>query len=334
MALQPTPLRAIVCTPFPGVSIAPGQVDICEAAVDADTCNAHNCLWMGDTATDMAAHHPAHHTTHPSSPSAHAPAHASPPLPPYPPPKPNSPPFSPAPPNTPVQTLWCRGVCPLTESEITTSDAKTIATFNNSSGVDTSAPKCNLCEVPHLFIVSIGGRTGSTTVLNMMNAHPIIRLAGEGGGQIELAQQLYSLAARAVNHNGASLYCSDPNNEAAACDAWQRGAVSPADVLCDLQSYFDDVAVPVFNLLPPPQVSIRGFKDITGWSVDTLKLLHTIFPCARIIYSVTEDPTSKDQVEAYESAFKMTPASVTGENAYPNPTDLALLTSVLLSRNW
>ena len=73
------------------------------------------------------------------------------------------------------------------------------------------------------------------------------------------------------------------------------------------QSYFDDVAVPVFALLPSPQVSIRGFKDIEGWSTQSLAMLHTTFPCARIVYSVAKNPAGPDQVKAYETAFKMSP---------------------------
>jgi len=152
------------------------------------------------------------------------------------------------------------------------------------------------------------GRTGSTTVLNMLNAHPIVRLAGEGGGQMQFATPLFETAAAHVNHHGASDYCSDPNNEKGLCSAYQRGAISPKDVMCDIQEYFDDVAVPVFSLLPHPKVSIRGFKDIQGWSIESLALLHSAFPCARVVYSVTNDPGSSDQVKAYVESFHFTQA--------------------------
>ena len=125
-------------------------------------------------------------------------------LPQYLPPTPHSPPYSPAPPLTPTQTLWCPGACPVPTSQLVATEndtkpdleaSKGIA-FDDASGINTAAPKCDLCATPHLFIVSIGGRTGSTTVLNMLNAHPIIRLAGEGGGGMQFAAPLYGLAAR------------------------------------------------------------------------------------------------------------------------------------------
>ena len=72
---------------------------------------------------------------------------------------------------------------------------RTTLTMSNATGIDTSPPKCNLCERPYLFVVSVGGRTGSTSVLNMLNAIPHIRLAGENGGQIDLLTSLYEEAA-------------------------------------------------------------------------------------------------------------------------------------------
>ena len=157
--------------------------------------------------------------------------------------------------------------------------------MTNATGIDTARPKCDLCERPYLFVVSIGGRTGSTTVLNMLNAVPHVRLAGENGGQMEGLTDLYEKAASVRGPNGAELLCDDPNDESRDCGAYQRGAVSPTNVLCDLQAYVDDVAVPVFPPLPAPQVSVRGFKDVK-WSERSLKMLRTTFPCARLVYSV------------------------------------------------
>ena len=39
-----------------------------------------------------------------------------------------------------------------------------VLSMSNATGVDTARTKCDLCERPYLFVVSIGGRTGSTTV--------------------------------------------------------------------------------------------------------------------------------------------------------------------------
>ena len=233
-----------------------------------------------------------------------------PPLPPYPPSEPPSPPFAAAPPTHATSKIWCPGTCPVSPESLvdktTTLLNKTrngILPMSNATGIDTAPPKCDLCAHPYLFVASIGGRTGSTTVLNMLNSIPHIRLAGENGGQIEYLTDLYETAAHVLNHHNGELYCDSPNNEAGDCGAYQRGAVSPTDVLCDLQDYVKDIAVPVFPLLPAPQVSVRGFKDIK-WSTETLGMLHTIFPCARIVYSVRTNNTGPGAVESYEKVSK------------------------------
>lgn len=179
--------------------------------------------------------------------------------------------------------------------------------MSNATGIDTSAPKCNLCANPHLFVVSVGGRTGSTTVLNMLNAIPHVRLAGENGGQIEYLSDLYETAAHVLNKHNGELYCSSPNNEAGDCGAYQRGSISPTNVLCDLQQYVNDIAVPVFPLLPKPEVSVRGFKDIR-WTTETIALLHTIFPCARVVYSVRNNNNDSAVIESYQKDFHLSEA--------------------------
>ena len=50
--------------------------------------------------------------------------------------------------------------------------------------------RCDLSAKQWLFVVSPGGRTGSTTVLDMINAHPAFGLAGENGGQLLQAMEL------------------------------------------------------------------------------------------------------------------------------------------------
>lgn len=177
--------------------------------------------------------------------------------------------------------------------------------MNAVTGIDTSAPKCNLCSKPYLFIVSIGGRTGSTTVLNMLNAIPNIRLAGENGGQMEMMTGLYETSANLLGNSFQELYCPNPNNEKGGCGAFQRGAVSPTNILCDLASYVDDIAVPVFALETLPHVNVRGFKDI-HWNVESLNMLHTVFPCARIVYSIRTNNNSSELIKAYMTDLHLT----------------------------
>ena len=88
--------------------------------------------------------------------------------------------------------------------------------------------RCDLTRTKWLFVVSIGGRTGSTTVLEMINSHPAFNLAGENNGQLEDAKAMWDKAAG---------HAANPNA------AWGRGTVHPHDLLCDLAAWFEDMAV-------------------------------------------------------------------------------------------
>ena len=95
---------------------------------------------------------------------------------------------------------------------------------------DHSTPaRCDLSAKQWLFVVSPGGRTGSTTVLDMINAHPAFGLAGENDGQLLTAMELFKTAAQQQFSGG---------------EAWGRGAVDPYNLLCDLAGWFEDVTPP------------------------------------------------------------------------------------------
>ena len=133
-------------------------------------------------------------------------------------------------------------------------------------------PTCNLCtHTPYLFIVSVGGRTGSTTILNMLNAHPNIKLAGENNGQMTKTVQMWSEAA-------GSNYAND------GASAFERGKFQPMDMLCSLVSYWNLSMTP-FIEGPSPRMLVRGFKEIR-WTNMTIAMLDVLFPCNRKIFSV------------------------------------------------
>ena len=113
---------------------------------------------------------------------------------------------------------------------------QTIDKLLDGAGLEWKAPyerstpaRCDLSAKQWLFVVSPGGRTGSTTVLDMINAHPAFGLAGENGGQLLQAMELFKTAAQQTGGDS---------------DAWGRGPVDPYDLLCNLQGWFEDVTPP------------------------------------------------------------------------------------------
>ncbi|KAL1529543.1 hypothetical protein AB1Y20_000488 [Prymnesium parvum] len=221
----------------------------------------------------------------------------------------SSPPHPPHPAASNVNQHWCPEACPVSPqlfvkpaSDVADTIVNGVLPMSNATGISTTPPKCNLCEQPFLFIVSIGGRTGSTTILTQINAVPHIRLAGENR-QMSYLTSLYEQASQHVSVQGVDTYCNSLG-ENASCGAWQRGPISPVDVLCDLSSYIQDIAVPELPLLPAPLINVRGFKDII-WTNRSLAMIRTMFPCSRLIYSVrTDEWTEASLHEAIHSYQK------------------------------
>ena len=149
-----------------------------------------------------------------------------------------------------------------------------------------STPKCNLCEIPWLFVVSVGGRTGSTTVLNMLNAHPSINLAGENHGtMLDTVARWQKEAASGYKSFSTSM---------------QRGPVNPIDVLCDEQAEYLELTSPIVTLSAKPSPGgrvVRGFKDII-WTEDTINMLDLLFPCNRKVFSVRANLTAQQDSQA------------------------------------
>jgi hypothetical protein len=136
-------------------------------------------------------------------------------------------------------------------------------------------PTCNLCKDPWLFVISLGGRTGSTTILSTLDAHPLVRLAGENNGQMATAAQMWAEAA-------ATGYRTNSTTQG-------RGNLQPYDLLCDLQSWFETSSTPVYT--STSSLPIRGFKDIS-WTPESMAMLDILFPCNRKVFSVRANETA------------------------------------------
>lgn len=183
------------------------------------------------------------------------------------------------------------------------------------SPYDRSMPaRCDLSAKQWLFVVSPGGRTGSTTVLDMINAHPAFGLAGENGGQLQQAMELFKTAA-------------EQPAKFSAGDAWGRGAVDPYNLLCNLAGWFEYVTPPnekgeltaeslqahaeaaekaraerkaaeVSRSVASERHTVLGFKEIrwgdrygvatkpdTTQNATMLWFLKALFPCHRLVFS-------------------------------------------------
>ena len=152
--------------------------------------------------------------------------------------------------------------------------------------------RCDPCRHRWLFVASLGGRTGSTTLLDMLDQHPAVALSGENGGQLLTALTLWDQAARQD-------FTAGP---------WVRGKPNVANLICDLQSWFLD-ANPAKDYKGRTRFEVQEVRFgpimTTGWQaspiggcrqamarhsrITTLKdafhFLDAVFPCHRVIFS-------------------------------------------------
>ena len=180
---------------------------------------------------------------------------------------------------------WCPG-----QSDLSTEELLKRGDLKWETPYDKRAKgRCDLARTPWLVIVSMGGRTGSSTVLDMVNAHPAFSLAGEDNDQIQDAYAMWNKAAL------------QPANYTS--DAWGRGELTPYDLLCDIQAWFEDIAIgrnpgALKEYVAGNHASLRVESHpstVVGWKgihftsdaigLTLVNFMNAVFPCHRIIFS-------------------------------------------------
>ena len=179
---------------------------------------------------------------------------------------------------------WCPGQSGLSTKELLRRGDLTWESTYKKTPKD--ARRCDLARTQWLIVVSLGGRTGSSTVLDMINAHPAFSLAGEDNNQIADAMAMWDKAAlQPANYTN---------------DAWGRGELHPYDLLCDIQAWFEDIAIgrspgdlktyvkgnhASLRVKSPPS-TVVGWKGISwGGNLKLLNFMNAVFPCHRIVFS-------------------------------------------------
>ena len=172
------------------------------------------------------------------------------------------------------------------------------ATCNNS-------PVCAPCKRRFLFIVSTG-RSGSTTLLRMMNMLPNVRLSGENSNELFVASKLVTnLRTKEVNILDGT----------ARQGAWAHNEIPQQAMACPIQQILETLDIAPTEVLQemhqrgghPLRVeeehNILGAKVIRIQTGDWTPLQASIFfkqnfPCSRIIVNYRSDIESLAQSRA------------------------------------
>jgi len=170
---------------------------------------------------------------------------------------------------------------------------------------------CNLCDRKWTFVIAAGGRTGSTSILEGLNALPGVSLFGENYALLDDLRSVYDKVQRLVNKNNKA------GDDGAAAYYLPQTKDVANKILCAQQSF-------MASLSEAPQdanahVQILGFKELvslpseetadpdggshlSGAKMDWLHFLDVLFPCSKVVFSMRRDTTS--QARAIFSLFE------------------------------
>jgi len=139
---------------------------------------------------------------------------------------------------------------------------------------------CRTCDRRFLFIIT-HGRAGSTTIRNMINALPGIRLSGEIGESFKMMKDLVDH----VNYQNSNRNDQDKLFESAhGHNEYVAGSLS-----CPVQHLVEVLDPPVLNEQRDDSLTILGFKEIRLNSATEIEFLLKYFPCSRIIFNVRKE---------------------------------------------
>lgn len=156
---------------------------------------------------------------------------------------------------------------------------------------DTWCPRSPICSSQFLFVVAVG-RSGSTTLMNMINAIPGVFIYGEDMPLLQSLIDLDQLFLFGLKH----LNVSHQVLHIGPLTPWARPRANRTKTILQSNRLLWEL------LAPPPDkthVIVRGFKEIR-WDYQLLTTTVTLFPCSRFIVNFRRD--TKAQVASFRAA--------------------------------
>jgi len=141
------------------------------------------------------------------------------------------------------------------------------------------------CERNWLFQVSTG-RSGSTSLMTMLNDLPNVYIAGENDG---LFESLYAL------HKSSIRTESRAKGKNGVHNAWWHHPVERSKLERIVRTYVESA----IGLKQNQNYAWVGFKEIRFRTDDELDYILSLFPCSKVIVNIR-----RDVVRQHESAFK------------------------------
>lgn len=137
---------------------------------------------------------------------------------------------------------------------------------------------CHPCKRKWLFIIA-QGRSGSTTMKNMINLLPGVRLNGEMGDVIDKMQDLYTYVYHHEDLQRGSGKMERP---------WGHNRYN-SEMSCAAQKFIEAMNPPADNETMNKASDIFGFKEIRVADLKSLGYLYTRFPCSKFIFNIRSE---------------------------------------------
>lgn len=137
-----------------------------------------------------------------------------------------------------------------------------------------------LCQQQFLFVISTGGRTGSTTLMNALNAIPNIWISGETRGLIFHLRRAFE---KTVPFSWVEDQWIDGKT---SVNAHYRSKIDRERVLNIVQGFIKQTNLPPSNRRGQP--AVLGYKGII-WEAEDLRFVESAMPCSKFIINSRRD---------------------------------------------
>ncbi len=141
---------------------------------------------------------------------------------------------------------------------------------------------CNLCAY-NVTIILATGRSGSTTMLGMINQLPNYDIGGEHRGQFNALFNMYQMLEISYNFSSKSIGYGS---------AYYNRPQSKSQFFCWIQSWF--VQNSGWKAKYDPR-DVHGFKEFRYNQTEVLEFLYQVFPCAKYIINIRHDVVAQHQ---------------------------------------
>eukprot|EP00924_Labyrinthula_sp_SR-Ha-C_P015000 snap_masked-scaffold_9-processed-gene-4.38-mRNA-1 protein AED:1.00 eAED:1.00 QI:0/0/0/0/1/1/2/0/284 len=145
---------------------------------------------------------------------------------------------------------------------------------------------CDLCDRNWVFILATG-RSGSTTILNMLNLLPGVYLSGETGRSIEMFRNLpyFSHNSFSQHLQGYHLLLHGP---------YKHGEINENNLKCIIQEFFFETRG-TYTLMKKDPIIFSGFKEISLKGPQSFNFIQSVFPCARFVINYRKNVTQQHE---------------------------------------